>query len=196
MVPVPSEDRAIAEVLAKSRQGTHPSPRSASRSVALTLHFQEAPWVPAYEGARAFVEMRHSLDPIVHLLHPRPVSWHTLLAPIAQELDVPLVPFTEWLSRLEGSVAQGSAEGVKTMGLNAALRLLSLYKARGEIVDRTLGVDVMGFATIGTDKAVRVSESLASLPQLDGETAMRWLVAWRKSGFLPRQEPTSWKGKL
>ena len=82
------------------------------------------------------------------------------------------------------------------MGLNAALRLLSLYKARGEIVDRTLGVDVMGFATIGTDKAVRVSESLASLPQLDGETAMMWLVAWRKSGFLPRQEPTSWKGKL
>ncbi|KAM5543039.1 hypothetical protein V8D89_003423 [Ganoderma adspersum] len=135
-------------------------------------------------GARAFVEMRHSLDPIVHLVHPRPVPWNTVVAPIAQELDVPLVPFTEWLSKLESSVEKGSksAEGVEATRLNPALRFLSLFKMQGGIADGALWVDAMGFPMMGTDKAVQVSESLVHLPQLDGERVMMWLAAWRKSG--------------
>ncbi|KAM5543040.1 hypothetical protein V8D89_003424 [Ganoderma adspersum] len=141
-------------------------------------------WVPAYEAARAFTEMRHSSEPIVHLVHPQPVPWHTLLAPIAQELDVPLVPYAQWLVALEGSVERGSAEEVEAMRLNPALRLLSFYKAQTETTGGTLEREAMGLVFIATDKAVRVSASLARLPQLDGERAMMWLAAWRKAGFL------------
>ena len=141
-------------------------------------------WVPAYEAARAFGEMRRSSEPIVHLVHPRPVSWSTLLAPLAQELDIPLVPYAEWLSALEGSVERGSAEEVEAMRLNPALRLLSFYKAHGETTEGAPDREAMGLVFIATDKAVRVSESLARLPQLDEERARTWLEAWRKADFL------------
>ena len=139
-------------------------------------------WFPAYEAARAFTEMRHSSEPIVHLVHPRPVSWSTILEPIAKELNVPLVPYAKWLSALEGSVEQGSAEEVEAMRLNPALRLLEFYKAQATTM--TPDREAMGLVFISTDKAVQVSESLARLPQLDGERARMWLAAWKKSGFL------------
>ncbi len=145
---------------------------------------QKVAWVPAYEAARAFAEMRRSPEPIVHLVHPRPVLWRTLLAPIAQELNVPLVPYARWLSALGGSVERGSAEEVEAMRLNPALRLLSFYEAQGETTEGTPDREAMGLVFIATDKAVRVSKSLARLPQLDGERAMMWLAAWRKSGFV------------
>ena len=96
--------------------------------------------------------MRHSPEPIVHLVQPRPVSWHTLLEPIAKELNVPLVPYTDWLSALESSVEQGSAQEVEVMRLNPALRLLLFFKAQSTAMtpDRV----AMGLVFISTDKAV------------------------------------------
>ncbi|PIL33563.1 hypothetical protein GSI_04186 [Ganoderma sinense ZZ0214-1] len=147
-------------------------------------------WVPSYEAARALVEMRHSLDPIIHLVHPRPVPWDTIMVPIARELNVPLVPYTAWLSALEGSIAseRGSTKEVQAMRLNRALRLLPLFKDHCKKMERMPERDAIGFVFLGMDKAMRVSKSLASLPQLDGERAMLWLAAWRKSGFLSLQE--------
>ena len=139
-------------------------------------------WFPAYEAARAFTEMRHSPESIVHLVNPRPVSWHSLLEPIAKELNVPLVPYTQWLSALENSVEQGSSEEVEAMRLNPALRLLPFYKAQSTAM--TPDREAMGLVFISTDKAVQVSDSLAGMPQLDEERAKMWLAAWRKSGFL------------
>ncbi|KAI1789118.1 acetyl-CoA synthetase-like protein [Ganoderma leucocontextum] len=142
----------------------------------------EVSWFPAYEAARAFTEMRHSPEPILHLVHPRPVSWRTVLAPIAKELNVPLVPYGQWLSALESSVKQGSGEEVEAMRLNPALRLLPFYKVQNATM--TPDREAMGLVFISTEKAVQVSESLARLPQLDGNRARMWLAAWKKSGFL------------
>ena len=139
-------------------------------------------WFPAYEAAKAFAEMRYSPEPILHLVHPRPVYWRTLLEPIAQELGVPLVPYAEWLAKLEGSVEHGSAEEVEAMKANPALRLLPFYKAQAETM--TADREAMGLVFISTEKAVRVSESLAKLPQLDAERARMWLAAWKRSGFI------------
>ena len=185
VVPVPRQVRALPEMLAKARWSKqYPLYDVSSPSDSTVVVVQKVAWVPAYEAAQAFVEMRLSREPIVHLVHPYPVSWSTLLAPLAQELDVPLVPYTEWLSALEGSVERGSAEEVEAMRLNPALRLLSFYEAQGGATDGAPEKEAMGLVFIATDKAVRVSEYLARLPQLDGERARTWLEAWRKSGFL------------
>ena len=96
---------------------------------------------------------------------------------------MPLVPYTQWLSALENSVEQGSSQEVEAMRLNPALRLLPFYKAQSTAM--TPDREAMGLVFISTDKAVQVSESLAGMPQLDGERAKMWLAAWRKSGFLP-----------
>ena len=44
--------------------------------------------------------------------------------------------------------------------------------------------EAMGLMLFSTEKAVRVSESLAKLPQLDAERARMWLAAWKRSGFI------------
>ena len=109
---------------------------------------------------------------------------HSLFAPIAQVLDAPLVPYARWLYALYGSVERGSAEEVGAMRLNPALRLLSFYEAQTETTGGAQEREAMGLVFIATDKAVRVSEPLARLTQLDGERAMMWLAGWKKSGFL------------
>ena len=41
---------------------------------------------PSYETARAFAEMRHGAAPFMHIVHPRPVAWTTLVGAIAAAL--------------------------------------------------------------------------------------------------------------
>ncbi|TFK79675.1 acetyl-CoA synthetase-like protein [Polyporus arcularius HHB13444] len=138
-------------------------------------------WFPAYEAAKAFAEMRHSPEPFLHLIHPRTARWHTVMAPIAELFDVPLVPYDQWVSALETSVEAGSAAEVEMMRQNPALRILPFFKAAKEPVD---GREAFGFVFLSTDKATKVSESLAQMPMLDAERAKLWVAAWKKSGFL------------
>ena len=56
--------------------------------------------------------MRSSADPILHLVHPRPIPWKSLITPIAQELKATLVPYVEWLTALE-IVAERNAEAAR-----------------------------------------------------------------------------------
>ncbi|KAI0631526.1 acetyl-CoA synthetase-like protein [Trametes polyzona] len=137
-------------------------------------------WIPSYEGAKAFVELRHSLDPIVHLVHPHPVPWHNIIALIAEELGVPLVTYSEWLSKLQESVEEGGADEVGLMKANPALRLLSFYKGLKSSPER----EPLGMVYLSTSKSTRVSPTLANLPQLESGRAKGWLAAWKSAGFL------------
>ncbi|KAI0350281.1 acetyl-CoA synthetase-like protein [Trametes cingulata] len=138
-------------------------------------------WLPGYEAAKAFTEMRHSPESFVHLVHPHPVSWHTIIAPIAEELRVPLVSFAEWLSALEQSkLSHGDANEVELMKENPVLRLLPFYRG----LKHSPGREPLGMVYLSTEKSVRVSETLAHLPELDASRARAWLAAWRRSRFL------------
>ncbi|KAI0370654.1 acetyl-CoA synthetase-like protein [Pilatotrama ljubarskyi] len=137
-------------------------------------------WIPGYEAAKAFTEMRRSTEPFVHLVHPHPVPWHHIITPIAEELGVPLVSFGEWFSALEKSVSEGDANEVELMKANPALRLLSFYKELKTSPER----EPLGMVYLSTEKSVRVSETLAHLPQLDAARAKAWVAAWKQSGFL------------
>ncbi|RPD56588.1 acetyl-CoA synthetase-like protein [Lentinus tigrinus ALCF2SS1-7] len=142
-----------------------------------------ASFIPSYPAARALVEMRNSTSPILHLVHPRPVSWHALITPIAEELRVPLVPYSTWLSALERSAADGFAANaeVDAMRQNPALRLLEFF--RGQTVSAEK--EAMGDVRLSTENAERASPELARLPRLGGDVSVSWVKAWRKSGFLP-----------
>ena len=139
-------------------------------------------WFPAYEAAKAFTEMRYSPQPILHLVHPRPVSWSTLITPIAKQLGVQLVTYEEWLAALEASVATGSAGELETMAANPALRILPFL--RSQKGTNTRGREALGLVTLSTELATRVSDTLATLPRLDAGRAVSWVEAWRKTRFL------------
>ena len=81
--------------------------------------------------------MRNAPGPLshLHLVHPRPVPFRTLVAPIAAALAVPLVPYAAWLRALEASLAPQAADAdseheVDAMRANPALRLLDFFRAQ------------------------------------------------------------------
>ncbi|KAI8995250.1 acetyl-CoA synthetase-like protein [Trametes punicea] len=137
-------------------------------------------WIPAYEAAKAFTEMRYSPEPILHLVHPNPVPWHDVVSIIANQLHVPLVPLHEWISRLEESLGADSSADVKLLERNPALGLISFYKQVAPSPDKEPMVGVY----LDTQKSTAVSETLAHLPQLDRERVSSWLKAWKGMGFL------------
>ncbi|OBZ76703.1 Linear gramicidin synthase subunit D [Grifola frondosa] len=82
-------------------------------------------WLPAYRASKALTEMRNSPYSILHLVHPNPVPWSSIIKMIAEDLSVPVVPYEEWLSALKNSLQEGLE--VEQMQENPALRLLDFY---------------------------------------------------------------------
>ncbi|PIL34315.1 hypothetical protein GSI_03090 [Ganoderma sinense ZZ0214-1] len=139
-------------------------------------------FLPSYPSARAFVEMRNSRSLVLHLSHPRPVPWHTLIVPIAKELGVPLVPFSHWLTTLEK--CDNDTLDVRSLDPtqnNPALRLLGLFRSWAS----TSNPGPVSAMRMSTEKAEAASETLSSLPALDAEVARGWVAGWRRVGFLP-----------
>ncbi|KAH9933970.1 acetyl-CoA synthetase-like protein [Epithele typhae] len=141
-------------------------------------------WFNAYEAAQALTEMRDSPHGMMHIVHPRPSPWRALLAPIAAELGVPLVPYTQWLDALEESLAGARGDEVELMRVNPALRIMPFFRAQTKTMAESQEVEPMGLCPLSVVKSTAVSQALASMPMLDGERARAWVAAWRKAGFL------------
>ena len=143
-------------------------------------------WFPSYEAAKAFTEMRHSSEPFLHLVHPRPVPWHILLTPIAAQLRVPLVPYAEWFVALEKSASDAiaSPDEAALMTANPALQLIPFFRVQSKAASQDSGREPMGLMKLATEKSTRMSATLANLPGLDEERARQWVGAWQKAGFL------------
>ena len=120
-----------------------------------------------------------------HIVHPRGVPFNSLVSSAASSLNVPLVPFTEWLSKLsEEHKAQSYSDAnlEKAQASNPALRLFSFYQS----VRAGPEWEPLGVARLDTARAVRVSKVLAEgATPLGEENVRKWLSAWRSSGFLP-----------
>ncbi|KAI9064759.1 acetyl-CoA synthetase-like protein [Trametes sanguinea] len=138
-------------------------------------------WVPGYEGAKAFAEMRQSPYPFLHLVHPRPVPWSTIIAPIAEELGIPYVSYQDWLTTLQqtADVPDGDHCGEQVKE-NPALRLVDFFSG----LETSSSRKPLGTVNLLTENAARVSATLRSLPPLDIEHVQAWLAAWKRSGFL------------
>lgn len=121
----------------------------------------------------------------LHIVHPRGVPFNALIASAASSLNVPLVPYTEWLSKLSEEHKSQSLSATnleKAQSTNPALRLFSFFQSA------RIGPEwePLSVARLDTTRAVRVSSVLAGgAKPLGVENVRRWLGAWRASGFLP-----------
>jgi thioester reductase-like protein len=146
---------------------------------------QKISWIPLTSAAKAIVEMRFSSAQFVHLVHPRPVPWSTVFGAFCSLLAIPLVPYSKWLSRLEGSsqaITTASAKApTEALKNNPALRLIEFFRS-----------DVMGLASakgiplLSLDEAQKASETLRGdkLAQLGIEDVKRWIDYWRSTEFI------------
>jgi hypothetical protein len=150
---------------------------------------QTAAWITAPDAAAALLEMSR-IDPApdshtLHIVHPRGVPFNILIGSAASSLNVPLVPYSEWFSKLsEEHKTQSDSETnlEKAQATNPALRLFGFYQS----VRIGPEWEPLGVARLETKRAVRVSNVLAEgVKPLDEENVRKWLGSWRASGFLP-----------
>lgn len=125
--------------------------------------------------------MRNSPEPILHLVHPNPLPWSTLIHFFARELNLPLVPYADWLATLQGKLTQGQVLDVDAMRRDPALRLIDFFRS----ADTRPGREAIGLARLNVRKAVQVAPSLSVVPQVGEDNVKAWVARWRASGFLP-----------
>lgn len=145
---------------------------------------QEISWISLDAAARAVVDMAEANAPYLHLVHPRPVKWSTIMEPMAKTLDLPIVSYDEWVTRLEKSGDGLTAdEEVEVMRLNPALKVIDTF-IQGRAT--TSSPEAMGLPQLAVTQAEKVSPSLAAerLPQLTVQDALRWVAYWKSIGFL------------
>ena len=186
MVPVSRQVEHPPRFFAFSRSGQfRPGFSVVLVSLTARLIAQSVSWIPVDVAARVIFEMRNSSAGHLHLAHPRPVSWSTIMTPLADKLGLPVIPYDDWLARLVKSGEGLSADGeVEAMKENPALKIVDFFREMGAAqgVRGSQGIDI----TLDTSEAERVAPSLSAerLPQLSGEDVDRWVGYWKGVGFL------------
>ncbi|GJJ06091.1 putative NRPS-like protein biosynthetic cluster [Clathrus columnatus] len=142
-----------------------------------------ASFVPLHIAASTIIELRSAPIGLAHLVHPRPILWNDIIKHASKALELPVIPYEEWLNRLEKSPRTDLA--LKT---NPALHLLDFYRAGIPPEGKKVADDgeSMGIATYETSRTCSVTHSLdnAHLPALGKEEVDRWIGYWRVKGFL------------
>ncbi len=94
----------------------------------LTLTLQTVSWLPVEVAAAALLEMCDAPNQVLHLAHPNPVTWSTIVNPVSEVLRLALVSYSQWLSMLESDKGCGSVDkAVEIVGLKPALQLQEFF---------------------------------------------------------------------
>ena len=123
-------------------------------------------------GARTTQLVTH-----LHLVNPTPSRWDDVFSYISKKLDVPLVPYPEWLSKLKEASAV-----VKNVQEHSVLRLLGFYEG----LDQGGGSEASGLPLCNTEIARSVCTVLngEGLREVKVEEIQRWLDYWESIGLL------------
>ncbi|KAJ7448015.1 hypothetical protein FB451DRAFT_1289566 [Mycena latifolia] len=144
---------------------------------------RDVSWIPVHIAAAALVDFLEEAPAanILHLINPQPTAWSTLAKIIAVEFDVPLVPYPDWLSRIED--APQTRENLKSF---RALRLLPFFRRAANRQIRTEdSEDAFGFPKLDMAHALGSSKTLRSPDcQLREGDVANWMRYWRSIEFL------------
>ena len=78
--------------------------------------FQSVTWITAYDAAGAIVDALSVDNAVLHLVHPKPVLWSSIIATFSKILGLSVVPYSEWLDALEAAhtaLESGSANAAE-----------------------------------------------------------------------------------
>lgn len=111
------------------------------------------------------------LQTVYHVENPVPQPWCDILAHLSAYLELPIIPYKEWLGRMETN-----EDGV-TGSLNPAKNLKEFFE--NDFLHMSCGSVVMS-----TTKTTSVSAALRSARPVSPETLLRYVKQWRMTGFL------------
>ncbi|KAG2133521.1 uncharacterized protein EDB93DRAFT_1093287, partial [Suillus bovinus] len=153
-------------------------------------------WIPPHAISNSILDVAFAKEepPIVmNLVHPRPTAWNMLIQPMADALvehkvtsyPLPLVPFSEWLNKLELSAKNLSEETMKRI---PAIKLLNFMRsmAQSDIAIRAsgeMGTEAGGMTLFATSVAERASPTMKELKELSSADAAQWVDYWMAMGM-------------
>lgn len=154
-------------------------------------------WNRSHIAALALVDMLETEERYVHLVHPRPVSWMTIISIFSRHLNLPVVHLDSWMTVLqhsctdvklkkERSESAPSNNETKRQALrqNPAIRLIAFFgQLQKDQQERPQAPD---HQTVSCEKATAVSWTLRNpaLPQIGTDDIESWIENWEKVGFL------------
>lgn len=113
----------------------------------------------------------------VHLVHPKPQSAKDIFANFGKQLDLPLIPYTEWVRRLEDCSEKHSGDAVP------GLKLLDFFQAGLE--KEAQGYEVGGVPSMACAAGEKSSVHLRQAHRIGPPEVVGWLDYWKTIGFLP-----------
>ncbi|KAJ6576444.1 hypothetical protein DFH09DRAFT_1149378 [Mycena vulgaris] len=130
-------------------------------------------WVPIHYAAKILIEMRTSRERYLHLTHAHPIPFSDVLLPVAEALELPMIPYSQWMASLEAAAARES--------LNPGVRLLHFFRT-----NRAISLEDEAFfpGPLSNSKAVEAACFMPSVPQLGARDAQEWVLFMRKVGYL------------
>ncbi|KAJ7210990.1 hypothetical protein C8J57DRAFT_1400321 [Mycena rebaudengoi] len=150
--------------------------RSSQLSGKLPIISGQITWVPVDRAAKAVLEMHGSQERYAHIIHPHPVPMTHILSPVSRILDIPLVPYSDWLESLDKTASHESEASA-----NPAVRLIDFFRTYREVAP-----DQEAFfpAVLSTTVSIRTAPSLASAAALTAQDVEVWTAYLRQGGYL------------
>ncbi|KAF8215557.1 male sterility protein-domain-containing protein, partial [Mycena galopus ATCC 62051] len=127
-------------------------------------------WIPPEAVSNTIVDVALSGEKppfAVNLVHPRPVPWDFIVSTMASMVQLPLVPFADWVKQLETRAAGATADDLEKI---PGIKLLDFFKASAA------GARTSQFSTL---KAQTLSESVKLLVPLREEDVKQWMSYWK-----------------
>ena len=131
--------------------------------------------------------MRFSDIGHLHLVHPRPVPWTSIVSPIAEHMKLDVIPYDDWVDKLAHSGEGLNADSeVEAMKVNPALKIMDFFVGAKSGSGQSSNPEALDFPALSVAEAERVAPSLSAenLPQLSAKDALKWVAYWKKTGFL------------
>ncbi|KAJ6578491.1 acetyl-CoA synthetase-like protein [Mycena capillaripes] len=128
-------------------------------------------WLPPEAVSSCIVDVALSTEKppfAINLVHPRPIPWDVVMSAMADTVQLPLIPFPDWVGQLQARSAKATAEDIAKI---PAIKLLDFFKA---------AVAGKGTAEFSTLKAQAISESMKLLKPLTEDDAKQWMTYWKK----------------
>jgi hypothetical protein len=124
---------------------------------------------------------------VLHLVHPQPTPWSTIIKHAAEELNIPLVSYTAWLDALDKSMSDKTLSAVAQRRRDPALRLRSVFHGRVPLLAEGMvkdGDDAFRLPKLDMTEMNKFSPALTSLKPLDKQDVLGWFNYWKSIDML------------
>lgn len=157
------------------------------------IKIQTASWIPVDLAASSILDMRQatscSQSQTLHLIHPKPTNWQQIMEPLSDILGVSLVPYVEWLSRLESAARQlhqAESKADSSNGARAAIQLIPFYQT-SLTASRSMTESMGLLPNVRAEQGYRSASSLQaeSISKLGRPDVEKWVEYWRRTYFIP-----------